>query len=63
MFVIVAAVLLVLLLVVALGGGGCSGANVPASTVERTALPAGSVNETGYFTDEDGDWIHDPAKL
>lgn len=62
-FVIVAAVLLVLLLVVALGGGGCSGANVPASTVERTALPAGSVNETGYFTDEDGDWIHDPAKL
>ena len=63
MFVIVAAVLLVLLLVVALGGGGCSSANVPASTVERTALPAGSVNETGYFTDEDGDWIHDPAKL
>lgn len=62
-FVIVAAVLLVLLLVVALGGGSCSGANVPASTVERTALPAGSVNETGYFTDEDGDWIHDPAKL
>lgn len=58
-FVIVAAVLLV----VALGGGGCTGANVPASTVERTALPAGSVNETGYFTDEDGDWIHDPAKL
>ena len=62
-FVIVAAVLLVLLLVVALGGGSCTGANVPASTVERTALPAGSVNETGYFTDEDGDWIHDPAKL
>ena len=62
-FVIVAAVLLALLLVVALGGGGCSGANVPASTVERTDLPAGSVNETGYFTDEDGDWIHDPAKL
>lgn len=62
-FIIVAAVLLVLLLVVALGGGSCSSSNVPASTVERTALPAGSVNETGYFTDEDGDWIHDPAKL
>lgn len=62
-FIIVAAVLLVLLLVVALGGGSCSGGSVPASTVERTALPAGSVNETGYFTDEDGDWIHDPAKL
>lgn len=61
-FVIVAAVLLVLLLVVALGGG-CSSASVPASTVERTSLPAGSVNETGYFTDEDGDWAHDPATL
>ena len=61
--VIVTALALLLLLVVALGGGSCTGANVPASTVERTALPAGSVNETGYFTDEDGDWIHDPAKL
>lgn len=62
-FVILAAVLLVLLLVVALGGSGCSGADIPRSTVERTALAPGSVNETGYFTDEDGDWIHDPAKL
>lgn len=64
-FVVVAAVLLVILLVVALGGGSCSGAgaSVPASTVERTALPAGSANETGYFTDEDGDWIHNPATL
>ena len=62
-FVVLAVVALVLLLVMALGGGSCSSADVPASTVERTALPAGSVNETGYFTDEDGDWIHDPAKL
>lgn len=64
-FVVVAAVLLVILLVVALGGGSCSGAgaSVPASTVERTALPAGSANETGYFTDEDGDWIHNQATL
>ena len=62
-FIVVAVVLLVVLLVVALGAGSCSSADVPASTVERTALPAGSVNETGYFTDEDCDWIHDPAKL
>ncbi|WP_160325135.1 hypothetical protein [Adlercreutzia muris] len=62
-FVVLAAVLLVVLLVVALGGGSCSGADIPRSTVERTALAPGSANETGYFTDEDGDWIHDPAKL
>ena len=64
-FVVAAAIALVLLLVVAFGGGSCSGAgaSVPASTVERTALPAGSATETGYFTDEDGDWIHNPAEL
>ena len=62
-FVVLAAVLLVALLVVALGGGSCSGADIPRSTVERTALAPGSANETGYFTDEDGDWIQDPAKL
>lgn len=32
------------------------------STVERVALPAGSVEETAYFTDE-GDWIGNPAAL
>ena len=62
-FVILAAVVLVVLLVVALGGGGCSASGVPASTVERTALPAGAANETSYYTDVDGDWIHNPAKL
>lgn len=32
------------------------------STVERTPLPAGSVEETAYFTDE-GDWIGNPDQL
>ncbi len=63
LFIIIAAFFLVALLFGVLGGGSCSSADVPASTVERTALPAGSVNETGYFTDEDGDWIHDPSEL
>lgn len=63
LFIIIAVFFLVALLFGALGGGSCSSADVPVSTVERTALPAGSVNETGYFTDEDGDWIHDPSKL
>lgn len=62
-FIIAAVFFLVVFLFIALGGGGCSAANVPASTVERVALPAGSVNETAYYTDEDGDWIHNSAVL
>ena len=34
-----------------------------ASTVIREELPAGSVDETAYYTDADGDWIHSPATL
>lgn len=33
------------------------------STVERTALPLGTVQNTGYFQDDDGDWIEDPREL
>ena len=62
-FIIAVVVVMVLFLFVALGGSSCSAANVPASTVQRTALAPGSVNETGYYTDEDGDWIHNPATL
>lgn len=38
------------------GGGSSSGGDITTSTVQREALPAGSVNETGYYTDE-LDWI------
>lgn len=34
-----------------------------ASTVERTALPLGVVEDTGYFQDDSGDWIEDPKEL
>ncbi len=34
-----------------------------ASTVVREELPAGAVTKTVYYTDEDGDWIHNPATL
>ena len=34
-----------------------------ASTVVREPLPAGSVHKTAYYTDEDGDWIHDASEL
>lgn len=33
------------------------------SSVEREPLPADAVVETAYFTDEDGDWIDNPAQL
>ena len=36
---------------------------VAASTVEREALPASASVETAYYTDEDGDWIHNASKL
>lgn len=62
-FIVAAVIFLVVVLVLALGGGSCSSAGVPPSTVERTALPAGAAHETSYYTDVDGDWIHDPAKL
>lgn len=42
----------------------CSpGSSIPASTVEREALPAGAAQTTGYYTDADGDWIRSPSVL
>lgn len=62
--VLIVAALLVGLLGALMGAPGCSGSSdISASTVERTALPKGSVNETAYYTDEDGDWIGDPQTL
>ncbi len=37
--------------------------DIPKSTVVREKLPASAVQETAYYTDEDGDWIHNPSKL
>ena len=45
--------------------GGCStsgSSSITKSTVEREALPVGSVVETGYYTDELG-WITNSSKL
>ncbi len=44
-------------------GSGSVSSSIAASTVEREALPADAVNKTGYFTDADGDWVHDTARL
>lgn len=62
-FIVVAVLAIVLLLAVSFGAFSCSNSDIPASTEDRQALPANSVNETGYYTDEDGDWITSPAKF
>lgn len=62
--VFIVAALVVGLLGALIGAPGCSGSSdISSSTIERTALPKGSVNETAYYTDEDGDWIGDPKTL
>lgn len=60
--VLVLVVVVVIVVAVAFGGFSCSGSSVEASTVQREALPAGSVQETGYYTD-DGGWISSPSTL
>lgn len=44
------------------GGGSSNSSSIAPSTIEREALPAGSVKETAYFTDEAG-WITNDAQL
>lgn len=42
----------------------CAGTRIDGTPiVERTALPAGAVSETAYYTDADGDWIHNASQL
>ncbi|MCI8514336.1 MAG: hypothetical protein HFI93_06855 [Lachnospiraceae bacterium] len=55
-------VIFLICLVVFLAGRGSSGTNITQSTIEREALPKGSVTETGYVTDELG-WIRSESKL
>lgn len=33
------------------------------SDTVREALPSSAVTKTGYYTDADGDWVHDPSEL
>ena len=42
---------------------GGSSSSIAKSTVERTALPASASEDTGFYTDLDGDWIHDAGLL
>ena len=63
-FAIIAVVaFLVFALALFSGFGSCSSSDISSSTVERQALPAGSVTETAYYTDEDGSWISDARTL
>lgn len=60
--VLVLVVVVVIVVAVAFGGFSCGSSSIEASTVQREALPAGSVQETGYYTD-DGGWISSPSTL
>lgn len=55
---------LVITLIIAFSsiGSGASGTDIINSTVAREPLPKGSVNETGYYTDE-VDWIGNTTTL
>ena len=55
-------VLLLGIFITIAGSFGGAGGSVAASTVQREPLPAGSVTETGYYTDELG-WIVDETML
>lgn len=44
-------------------GSTADDTSISQSTVEREALTPAAVNETSYYTDKDGDWIHNPGKL
>ncbi len=58
-----------MLLVLFLFGGigfflmGTPSSSIAKSTVAREALPSNAVTETGYYTDADGDWIHNQSEL
>ncbi len=42
---------------------GTPSSSIAKSTVAREALPSNAVTETGYYTDADGDWIHNQSEL
>ncbi len=60
--VLAALIVVVVLATVFSDFGGVSSSGVTASTIQREALPAGSVVETRYYTDELG-WIRNETEL
>ena len=45
------------------GNSSTSGSSISPSTQQREKLPASAVNLTAYYTDADGDWIHNSFTL
>ena len=61
--IIILMILIIIVVFIILGTSAIfSGGDITKSTLERIALPAGAVNETGYYTDELG-WISNETKL
>lgn len=62
LLIVIALVIMVIFSVSGLFNNSPGAGNITVSSVKRVALPAGSVNETKYFTDELG-WIKNETKL
>lgn len=60
MFIIALIVIAIIVLFIVFSSGGST--EITKSTVQRQALPANSVNETSYYTDELG-WINNQTQL
>lgn len=60
--IVIAVVFIVVFSIMGSMNSSNSGGNITVSSVERVALPPGSVNETKYYTDELG-WINNETKL
>lgn len=61
--IVIAIIIAILFSIFSATSNSSSGSgNITPSSVERVALPAGSVNETKYYTDELG-WINNETKL
>ena len=67
---LVIAIVIILAVLLVVGVPSCSSCasdtsavSVAASTEHREALPSSAAQQTAYYTDEDGDWIHNASKL
>lgn len=64
-FILMPILLLMIIMIIlsSIGDSGSSTGGVTSSTIEREPLPAGSVDETDYYTDTTGEWIYNESTM